>query len=69
MSWVYQDSENYLVRNISMGLSMCNTNPLMLKELFQAFAWYIRNFYDELIFIIVVIICFHMETIVMDIFL
>jgi len=41
----------------------------MLKEFFQAFAWYIRDFYDELIFIIVVIMCFHMETIVTDIFI
>ena len=40
----------------------------MLKELFQAFAWYIRHIYDELIFIIVVIMCFHMETFVIDIF-
>ena len=47
---------------------MCNTIPFMLKEFFQAFVWYIRNFYDELIFIIVVIMCFHMETIVTDIF-
>ena len=49
---------------------MCNTIPLILKEFFQAFAWYIYNFfYDELIFIIVVIMCFYMETIVTDIFL
>ena len=36
----------------------------MLKEFFQSFAWYVRDIYDELIFIIVVIMCFHMETIV-----
>ena len=40
----------------------------MLKEFFQAFAWYIRDFYDEWIFIIIVIMCFHMETFVTDIF-
>ena len=40
----------------------------MLKEFFQAFAWYIRDIYDELIFIIVVIMCFPMKTIVTDIF-
>ena len=40
----------------------------MLKEFFQAFAWYIRDFYDEWIFIIVVIMCFHMETILMYVF-
>ena len=47
---------------------MCNTISLMLKEFFQAFAWYIHNIYDELIFIIVVIMCFPMKTIVTDIF-
>jgi len=47
---------------------MCNTIPLILKEFFQAFAWYIRDIYDELIFIIVVIMCFPMKTIVTDIF-
>ena len=39
----------------------------MLKELFQAFAWYICQFYDEFKFIIVVIMSFHMERIVTDI--
>ena len=47
---------------------MWYTIPLMLKEFFQAFAWYIRDIYDELIFIIVVIMCFPMKTIVTDIF-
>ena len=40
----------------------------MLKEFFQTFAWYIHDAYDELIFIIVVIMCFHMKTFVTDIF-
>ena len=38
-----------------------------MKEFFQAFAWYICQFYDEFIFIIVVIMSFHMESIVTDI--
>ena len=40
----------------------------MVKELFQAFAWYIRHIYHEFIFIVVVIMCFHMENNVTDIF-
>ena len=39
----------------------------VLKELFQPFALYICQFYDEFIFIIVVIMSFHMESIVTDI--
>ena len=39
----------------------------VLKELFQAFVLYICQFYDEFIFIIVVIMSFHMEIIVTDI--
>ena len=42
-------------------------NPVDVEGILQAFAWYIRDIYDELIFIIVVIMCFHIVTIVTDI--
>ena len=68
MSWVYQDFENYRVRNISTGLMYVIYNPVDVEGILSSICLIYPWFYDELIFIIVVIMCFHMETFVTDIF-